>query len=121
MTKSIDDNLLAPGIKSKQKLRDSFKNILPKEILNKKKFAFQAPEARSFFNYDNSTSHIAQEYMDNFNLTRYQNKDSLTGLFKKIKDPYSSKRLGFRENMAFMIGISEFCLQKFKEEYKSIR
>ena len=38
------------------------------------------------------------------------NKKNFSNLIDKIKNPFSSKRLGFRENMAFIIGLSYFNL-----------
>jgi len=120
-TKRLNDEYLAPGIKSKKKLRETFKAFLPDEILNRKKFAFQAPEARSFFNEDNTPTPIAKEYLEGSKAIEFHKNGNLSDLYEKIKDPLSSKRLGFRENMAFILGISEYCLRKFKQEYKSIR
>ena len=34
------------------------------------------------------------------------------GLISKMKDPNTSSRMGFRENMAFVIGLSDHFLKK---------
>ena len=108
---------LAPTLKSKNILRETFKNFLPKDILNRNKIAYQAPEARSFFSKNNS-SQILDEYVSSLNSSDDKSKNNALDLIKKIKDPLSSKRLGFRENMAFILGLSGFCLKKFKKKYK---
>ena len=116
---NISDKSLAPGINHKKKFRETFKNLIPEKILNRPKFAYQAPEARSFFDNKNNPSQLAQEYLDNANNLDFQNYENLKSLYKKIKDPLSSNRLGFRDNMAFIIGMSDFCLQKIRKNYKN--
>ena len=116
-TKSVNPNLLAPGLKSKKLLRDSFKKFLPKEIVEKSKIAYQAPEARSFF-IKNKPTKIVDQYLDSIDDLTFQNKKNVIDLKNKIINPLSSKRLGFRENMAFIIGISEFALQDFRNKCK---
>ena len=114
----IKSKLKAPGIKSKNLLRKSFKNFLPDEIINRPKFAYQAPEAKSFLS-ENHISPIANEYFENIKNLNNQNSDSIYDLFKKIKHPASSNRIGFRENMAFIIGLSDYCLKNFREKYSN--
>lgn len=114
----IKSKLKAPGIKSKHLLRKSFKNFLPDEIIYRPKFAYQAPEAKSFLS-ENHTASIAHEYFENIKNLNNQNSDSIYDLFKKIKHPASSSRIGFRENMAFIIGLSDHCLRNFKKKYSN--
>ncbi len=114
----IRSKLKAPGIKSKNLLRKSFKNFLPEEIINRPKFAYQAPEAKSFLS-ESHVSRIANEYYENIKNLNNQNSDSIYNLFKKIKHPASSNRIGFRENMAFIIGLSDYCLNNFREKYSN--
>ena len=113
---NINQNILAPGLKSKKLLRDSFKGHLPHEVLNRPKIAYQAPEARSFFD-GNKPSEIINKYLNSMNELEFQNKKNVNDLVSKIQDPLSSKRLGFRENMAFIIGLSEYCLKDFQKKY----
>ena len=40
------------------------------------------------------------------------NKDSFMSLISKLKDKNSSSRMGFRENMVFIMGLSEHFLEK---------
>ena len=99
-------------------MRKSFKNFLPDEIIYRPKFAYQAPEAKSFLS-ENHTASIAHEYFENIKNLNNQNSDSIYDLFKKIKHPASSSRIGFRENMAFIIGLSDHCLRNFKKKYSN--
>ena len=78
---------------------------------SREKIAYQAPEARSFF-FKKKECKILNEYFDNLNKLKLQNKRNVINLSKKIRDPLSSKRLGFRENMAFIMGLSYFILNK---------
>ena len=115
-TIKINQNILAPGLKSKKLLRDSFKKYLPSGIINRPKIAYQAPEARSFFSKNKPTS-IINNYLNLIDTLDFQSKSNVTDLISKIKDPLSSKRLGFRENMAFTIGLSGYCLKDFQKKY----
>ena len=38
-------------------------------------------------------------------------------LFNKILHPYTSDRLGFRENLSFLIGLSVYCLEKNSKKW----
>jgi len=116
-TININQNILAPGLKSKKLLRDSFKKKLPHQVLNRPKIAYQAPEARSFFE-GKEPSKIIHKYLNSINSLEFQNSKNVLDLINKIKDPLSSKRLGFRENMAFIIGLSGYCLKDLQNKYK---
>lgn len=102
---------LAPKLVSKEYLRESFKDILPKKIVNRPKTAYQAPEAKSFVN-NRYTSKIVEEFIDNINHLDLIDKKNFLNLIDKLRDPLSSKRIGFRENMAFILGLSYFTLNK---------
>ena len=52
------------------------------------------------------------EIISNLNNLELINKKNFLGLVDKLKDPYSSKRFGFRENMSFIIALSYFILNK---------
>ena len=116
----IDPAVKAFGIRSKTLLRDTFKEILPKEIINRPKIAYQAPEAQSFLGY-NYTSEIFENFMDNINNLELINKNNFLGLIEKIKNPLTSKRLGFRENVAFILGLSYFTLKDKISNWKNFK
>ena len=119
-TISTDHNDLAPTINSKKKLRDLFKNIIPEKIVNREKVAYQAPEARCFFSdAKKKETGIAKKFLSSSKKIDLIDHKNLQDLFKKIKDPLASKRLGFRENMAFVLGLSTYCIEEFKKKYKS--
>jgi asparagine synthase (glutamine-hydrolysing) len=108
---------LAPNLDAKKMLKNSFKNIIPRDILDRPKVAYQAPEARSFVN-ETFTSKIVEDIMDNIHYLPYVNEKNFLNLISKLKDPYSSKRVGFRENMAFIIILSYFSLNKAAIDWK---
>lgn len=116
----IDPTIKAFGIRSKTLLRDTFKEILPKEIINRPKIAYQAPEAQSFLGY-NYTTEIFENFMDNINNLELINKNNFLGLIEKIKNPLTSKRLGFRENVAFILGLSYFTLKDKISNWKNFK
>ena len=114
----IGSKKLAPGIQSKKLFRESFKKYLPTEIINRPKIAYQAPEARSFIN-ENFTSDLLIEFVDNIDKLEFINKKNFLGLISKLKDENSSKRFGFRENMAFIMGLSYFVLNKSLKKWNN--
>ena len=116
---SISPQSKAPGLKLKNILRKSFKGILPNEIVNRPKFAYQAPEAKVFFNNKKGLT-IVNEFIDGLSNNEKLNKDSFINLISKFKNPDISSRLGFRENMAFIIGLSDHFLKKVSANWLAI-
>jgi asparagine synthase (glutamine-hydrolysing) len=105
----IDPKIKAPIISSKKLLREAFKDKLPKNIISRPKVAYQALEAKCFIN-NNFVSENVQNFIENMDKIDVINKKNFSNLIDKIKNPFSSQRLGFRENMAFIIGLSYFNL-----------
>jgi asparagine synthetase B (glutamine-hydrolysing) len=105
---------------SKKLLRDSLKNKIPTEIQKRPKTAYQAPEAKAFLDH-NYLSKPAKEFIKNFNKLKYFNNKNLKNLIKKIQHPYSSKRLGFRENMGFIMCLSVYFLHKSIKRWKKFK
>jgi asparagine synthase (glutamine-hydrolysing) len=101
----------SPGLKLKNILRKSLKEYLPKEIVDRPKFAYQAPEAKVFFDNKKGLG-IVEEFTDGLSKNEKLNKDSFMSLISKLKDKNSSSRMGFRENMVFIIGLSDHFLRK---------
>ena len=113
----INTKELAPGMNSKMLFRNSFRDILPNEIINRPKTAYQAPEARSFIN-EQFTSEIVNNLLDNLNRLEFVDKKNFLNLIAKLKDPYSSRRIGFRENMAFIMVMSYFALTNSLNDWR---
>ncbi len=99
------------GVRTKSQFRKELEKILPKSIANRPKIAYQAPEARAFF-YNNKFSKSAEELADNYDNIDLINKNAFISLEKKIVNEFSSKRLGFRENMAYIMAQSIVGLNK---------
>ena len=108
---SLDTNKLARSIRTKSLLRKSFENVLPKEIINRSKFAYQAPEASAFVSSEHR-SDLFLDFQDNLKEIELINFNNFKKLKNKIQNPYTTKRLSFRENMSFILGLSMFCLYK---------
>ena len=108
----------APKIISKKLLRVAFRNKLPKEITHRPKIAYQAPEAKAFLDH-NFTSKSAREFLKNYEKLDYFNKKNVKSLIEKIKSPHSSQRLGFRENMGFIMCLSVYYLDKHIKKWKN--
>jgi asparagine synthase (glutamine-hydrolysing) len=104
------------NLKLKNILRNSFSKILPKNITNRSKQAYQAPEGRVFFE-KNKNSKLIEEFLDNLPKNKNLNKKNFYNLIKKFKDKNSSERVGFRENMSLIIGLSDHCLQKHSKDW----
>jgi len=107
----ISSTVKAPGLKLKNILRQAFTKYLPKSVVSRPKFAYQAPEARVFFDNKKSLL-IIDEFVDGLPNQDNLKIDPFLNLIKKFKDTNSSLRLSFRENMAFIIGLSDHFLMK---------
>ena len=109
----IDDFQKTRGIKSKSLFRDAMSGLLPESIVFRPKVAYQAPEAKSFLSH----SHVSREaeFLDDFaassDLVNHQN---LYALNSKITNKFSSERLGFRENMSYIMCMSMAHLSDIK-------
>ena len=66
---------------------------------------------------ENFTSDNATELLDNSKNLDLINKKNFLNLIKKFKDEHSSKRMGFRENMALIIGLSYSSLNNSLKEW----
>ncbi len=108
---SLDTKELARSVRTKSLLRKSFENVLPKEIINRSKFAYQAPEASAFVSSEHR-SDLFLDFQDNLKEIELINSKNFKQLINKIQNPYTTKRLSFRENMSFILGLSMFCLYK---------
>ena len=63
--------------------------------------------------FDNKKSMmIIDDFIENLPNQDNLKIEAFTNLIKKFKDKNSSLRLGFRENMAFIIGLSDHFLNK---------
>ena len=111
----ISPNSKASGIKSKKKFRDELSNFLPKEIIERPKVAYQAPEAKAFLSHAHSTEQ-AEKLRDNLNSLNLINRENFFSLEEKIKMEGSSQRLGFRENMGYVICQSYLELEEMNKK-----
>ena len=91
---------------------------MPNEITLKPKVAYQAPEAKSFLDHE-FLSKEAEEFIENISNINFLNQKNFNDLIKKIRNPISTSRLGFRENMAFIMGISCYFLKNNITSWKS--
>jgi hypothetical protein len=78
--------------------------------------AYQAPEAKSFL----SASHMSEEAKFLNDVSGSNSlicKESLMALNRKITNEFSSERLGFRENMAYIMCMSLVQLADVKKSW----
>ena len=87
------------------------------KIISQPKVAYQAPEAKSFLDHS-FISIQAEEFLDNLGKLDLIHKKNFDGLIKKIRNKFTSDRLGFRENMTFILGISYYYLQKNLDKWQ---
>ena len=104
------------NLKLKNFLRDSFSKLIPKEIAERPKIAYQAPEATAFFSA-NKYHPIVNEFMDDLKKNDNFNREAFENLILKFKDGNINQRIGFRENTAFIIALSDFCLRKNSKKW----
>lgn len=109
----IGDFQKTRGIKSKSLFREAMSGFLPQNIVSRPKVAYQAPEAKSFLSHSYVSSEA--EFLDDFaasgNLINHKN---LYALNSKITNQFSSERLGFRENMSYVMCMSMAHLNDLK-------
>ncbi len=104
------------GVRSKDLFRDAMKGLLPPEIVFRPKVAYQAPEAKSFL----SASYMTEEAKflnDVYESNNLICTESLMALNTKITNEFSSERLGFRENMAYVMCMSLAQLADIKKSW----
>lgn len=116
----ISSEIKSPGLKLKNILRKSFEKDLPGDIVNRPKFAYQAPEANVFFKNKKGLS-IVDDFIDDLSNNDKLKKRSFINLISKFKDPNVNQRLSFRENMAFIIGLSDFFLKKCSKSWSNFK
>jgi len=112
----ISDHQKTFGVRSKDLFREAMKGLLPHEIVFRPKVAYQAPEAKCFL----SSSHITEQAIflnDSCGSTGLICKESLMALNSKITNEFSSERLGFRENMAYVMCMSLTQLADLKKSW----
>ena len=112
----ISSDLKAPGLKLKNILRQTFKEYLPESIVQRPKFAYQAPEAKVFFENKENLK-IIDEFVDALPNYKHLKMEAFTNLIDKFKKTDLDLRLGFRENMAFIIALSEHFLIKSADNW----
>lgn len=112
----ISDYQKTFGVRSKDLFRQAMIGLLPEEIVHRPKVAYQAPEAKSFL----SASHRTKE-AEFLNDTSVSNDlihlKNLQALNEKIKNKFSSERLGFRENMSYVMCMSLAQLTDLKKSW----
>ena len=101
----ISDSLKTMGIRSKSLFREAMYKKIPESITKRPKIAYQSPEAKCFLD-SNFISDEAIFLNDTSKDIDIINKVNLLNLNKKITNKYSSDRLGFRENMAYIMCMS---------------
>lgn len=108
---NISTNKKLKNFKLKNLLRDSFNGMIPDEILNRPKIAYQAPEALAFFS-NNKRHYLVDEFLDDLKLNTNFEKSAFENLISKFENENINQRIGFRENTVFINALSDFCLRK---------
>ena len=103
------------NLKLKNLLRDSFSELLPKRLLTDPKLLIRLPRLQHFFQIKNHS--IIDEFMDDLKQNDNFNREAFENLVLKFKDTNINQRIGFRENTAFIIGLSDFCLRKNSKKW----
>ena len=91
-------------------------NKIPTSITKRPKVAYQAPEAKSFLdnNFISDEAIFLNDTSKNIDIINHKN---LLSLNKKITDKFSSNRLGFRENMAYIMCMSAAHLSDISKKW----
>lgn len=104
------------GIRTKEKFRRELAAHLPEDLVSRPKVAYQAPEAKSFLRHDHRSA-AADALSDNAQRLPLLNTKNLQGLEAKIQHEASSERLGFRENMGYILAQSYMELDSLRNRY----
>ncbi len=115
--RKISNNYKLNILKDKYILRQNYKNKIPKELYDRPKVAYQAPEIKSFFNKKHTKDYV----LDYFNMNSLTNVgifniNNINKILKKIVNSDINERMGFRENSGMVIILS---LQILINEFKS--
>lgn len=109
---SLPTRIKLRGLRDKFVLRQSFANQLPNELANRPKFAYQAPEMKSFFNngrlIDYAADLLSEESVRKLGIFDPQAVARLIGL----GGAGNNSRMGFRDNMAFVVMLSTSILHQ---------
>ena len=114
----IADNSKTLGIQSKSLFRKAMSDSLPNSVTKRTKVAYQAPEAKCFLNND-YMSDEAIFLNDTAKKVDIINHKNLLNLNRKITNKFSSDRLGFRENMAYIMSMSAAHLLDIAKEWNN--
>ena len=114
--KNYNDLQFQYGIKNKYFFRKAYSGILPNKIVNAPKIAYQAPEAKVFFSKGKPRDLTASflNYIEKNNIFNYNNFNNLVTKIKNSEDNY---RMSFRDNFAFILGVSYYCLDIASKEW----
>ena len=114
----ISDNIKTLGIKSKSLFRDTMLKKIPSSITKRPKIAYQAPEAKCFLDntFISDEAIFLNDTSKNLDLINHKN---LLNLNEKITNKFSSDRLGFRENMAYIMCMSAAHLSDISKEWNN--
>lgn len=104
------------GVKSKFFFRKAYSGILPEKIINSPKIAYQSPEAKVFFN-KGKPKELTLSFMEKVKKSEIFNYKNYNNLIIKLKDSEDDYRMSFRDNFAFVLGISYYCLDLASKEW----
>ena len=115
--RKISNNYKLNILKDKYILRQNYKNKIPKELYDRPKVAYQAPEIKSFFNKKHTKDYVLDYFnMNSLSKVGIYNTNNINKILKKIVNTDINERMGFRENSGMVIILS---LQILINEFKS--
>ena len=97
------------GVKNKYFFRKAYKGILPDQIINAPKIAYQAPESKIFFT-KGKPKELTISFLNYIKKNYLFDYKNFNNLVKKISNSDENYRMSFRDNFAFILGISYYCL-----------
>lgn len=110
---SIPEKHKLRGLKDKYVLREAIQGLLPDEVRNRSKFAYQAPEVRAFSPKGKAQSPLVEKYLSReaINEVGLFNADHVANLLNKASQSDLS-RLSTRDNVSFVQILSTQILHK---------
>jgi asparagine synthase (glutamine-hydrolysing) len=111
----LPENLKLRSLRDKFILRESYAADIPKAITQRPKVAYQAPELTAFFEDGKPHDYVADTLsIGNLEQAGIFNPSAVRKLVEKGSIQAQMSRMGFRDNMAFVLALSTTLLgQKF--------
>ena len=119
----LPESLKLRALKDKRILRTAYSDDLPSQIVNRPKIAYQAPEMMAFIENGSVAEYVGELFETNsLKRTGIFDPAHIQRLITKGLNQKNSARMGFRDNMEFVIALStELLANQFSEPMIAVK